>query len=92
MELTTRGKAVPICAWFNPMAREDYLRLTWKNPNRVRQFPHEYAGDGITKGRSVAENVRAYFRDHPEELVDKLGNPVVIDYPRSMVPDWKLSI
>jgi len=79
--------SVPVCTWYNPMAREDYLCLTWKNPNRTKQISHEYSGDGITKGRTIAENVRAYFRDHPEELVDKLGNPVVIDYPKELVPE-----
>lgn len=85
--IDNNGNPIPYCTWYNPMAREDYLRLNWKNPNRTRQFANEYKGDGVNTGRSIAANVRAYFRNNPGELVDLNGNPVSLDYPVSMVPE-----
>lgn len=81
------GNPIQYCTWYNPMAREDYLRLNWKNPNRIRQFADEYKEDSINTGRSIAANVRAYFRNHPDELVDLNGNRVSLDYSSSMVPE-----
>jgi hypothetical protein len=78
------GNPVAISNWYNPLAREDYLRLNWKNPNRTKRWEHEF---GTGNGRSIADNVRAYFNAHPDELIDLLGNPVVIDYPKSLVPE-----
>jgi|GEM_PF-3324263 len=69
--------------WFNPLHIEDYLRISWKNPNRTRQFHGEWP-QGVA-GRTIADNVRVWFAAHPEQLVDLNGEPIEVDYPEDMV-------
>ncbi|MCL2410241.1 MAG: hypothetical protein FWC97_01230 [Treponema sp.] len=69
--------------WFNPLHLEDYLRITWKNPNRTRQFPGEWPPGDF--GKTIADNVRAWFIAHPEQMVDVNGDPITLDYPETLV-------
>jgi len=77
------GNPILYSNWYNPLAMEDYLRVTWKNPNRITQFPGEYPKGGM--GKPIADNVRAYFADHRSEMVDGQGNPISLDYSPSLV-------
>jgi hypothetical protein len=77
------GETRNVCTWYNPTLREDYLRLNWKKPNRTVPFNGEVGPEA----RSIADNVRAYFAAHPDELVAPDGSAVMIDYPKSLVPE-----
>jgi hypothetical protein len=63
----SEGYKLKICTWFNPYLREDYYRLNWASPNKPA-------------GSSVAEQVRDYFKKHPNMLRDSNGNWITIDY------------
>jgi len=79
-----QGNPVVYSDWYNPLKLEDYLRVTWKNPNRTKQWNHEYPPGA--PGKSIADNVRAYFADHRSEMVDLNGDPITLDYENVLLP------